>query len=228
MTDTSADARRVQRVLDEVTEDAETPAVPDPFPDRSRLFQTVGFSRMKERWTSEEQTIISAAREQAENELMMHFSEFYLFLNGLYEIVREKKTTSSGLPMTDRYGYPEWKRDEFGMFVEDWSKLTERDKEHFLYGITTRLVIWEQQAGAFWGEAMFAKAQWEERFALAFREAPFTEGKRPTEADRREYSQIHSREDRYFSLYLSMRSRQAQDLVRSMERLAQRVKDTIR
>lgn len=231
MTDTTEldEARRTERALNEVSEGLDEPMEIDPHPDRIRRFAGMNFSRMRTHWNPAEAEIIDAAKAQVENELLIHFGDIYQILNNLYEIVRERAVNEeTGEVLLDVNGWPRWKADQTGMPEEDWSKLTERDKEHFLHQITTRLVLWEQRAGDHWGDAMYAKAQWEERFADTFTGAPSVEGKRPTEADRTQHAQGMSREERYLGIYMSVKSKRAEALVRSMERLSQRLKDTIR
>lgn len=227
-TDRLADARRTERAMEEVLANAERPMEPDLHLDRTRTFSSMSFSRMRTNWTSEDRDVIDAAKAQANREVMMEFGDAYRLLANLYEIVRKQAIDVNGLPERDEYGFPKWEKDSTGMHIEDWSKLTERGKEDFLFGITTRLVLWEQKAAEWWGEAMFAKAVWEDRFASAFRDTESMESKRPTVDDRTQNAQYASRDQRYFAIYMSMRSKQAEFLVKSLERLAQRIKDTIR
>jgi hypothetical protein len=81
---------------------------------------------------------------------------------------------------------------------------------------------WEQRAADAWGEAMFAKAQWEERFAIDY-DAPFT----GTIEDRTAKGNIGAREERYFAIFLSLYSRKADAVVRSLALLGQRLKDSM-
>lgn len=230
MTDqTVAEARRIERAMDEVTEDHDEPLEPDLHPDRTRVFSSMSFTRMRTRWTTGEQEVIDTAKRQAESELETKFGDVYRILNRLYEIVREPLVNhATGEVVRDGDGFAVWRRDEFGTPAEDWSKLTDRDKEDFLHQITTRLVIWEQEAADLKGEALFAKAAWEERFAFSFAGAPRVDDKRPTEADRTQHAQAQAREQRYLAIYMTVRSNKAEALVRSVERLSQRLKDTLR
>lgn len=227
---TFAEARRVQRAIDEVGQDQDETLEPDPSPDRTRRFSSLGFSRMRTRWTTGEEGVIDTAKAQAERELAVEFADIYRILNKLYILVREvARDHQTGEVLTDSDGFAVWARDDSGMIVEDWSRLTDRDKESFLHQITTRLVIWEQKAADFKGEALFAKAAWEERFALSFVDAPAPDGtKKPTEADRTQYAQAEAREQRYLAIYMTVRSNKAEALVRSMDRLAMRLNNTLR
>jgi hypothetical protein len=227
MTEQVAEARRVERAMDEVTENHDEPLEPDPHLDRARTFSAMGFSRMRTRWTSEEQEVIDMANSQAAMEVDLAFGDVWRILNRLYEIVREPLRDGGGQVVTDEHGRAVWRPDDFGSPVEDWSHLTESDKETFLHQITTRLVLWEQRAAEFKGEALFAKAMWEERFALSFTRTPQVDGKRPTEADRTQNAQGMARDQRYLAIYMTVRSNKAEALVRSMERVAMRFSNTL-
>lgn len=223
------EVRRTERALEGVSEGADEPMQVDPHPDRTHTFSRLGFARMRTRWNRDEAEVIESARAQAEHELRKSFGEIYQIMNRIYEFVREPAVNpTTGEVLRDGDGFVLWKRDEFGGPVEDWSKLTDRQKEEFLHQITTRLVMWEQAAADMWGDAMFAKGAWEEQFALSFTSAPQVDRKRPTEADRTQHAQVESRERRYMAIYMSVRSRKADALVKSMERLSQRLKDTMR
>lgn len=227
-TDTYAESRRVARALEEVTEGAEETAEVDPHPDRTRTFHAPSFSRMRTRWTREEQSVIDTAMTEAEYEIRRAFGDAYIILDRIYEIVRIPKLhPRTGEIIFNSLGGIEWDTDEDGMAIEDFSKLTHTNRENFVHQITTRLVSWEQRRARFWGEAMFAKGAWEERFSRSFVDTPVVEGKRPTEADRTHHAQSLSFEERYLSLYKSMCSKQADGIVSSMERIAMRMKEQL-
>jgi hypothetical protein len=225
--DEVTDARRANRVLAEVVRDADTPVTVDPAPDRTRLFSSLNFSRMRTSWNPGEQEVIDAAKSQADRELGRDFNDLYRILHKVYEIVRTPvRDRDTGQPVTDRHGLIVWETDHLGMVLEDWSRLTERDKDGLIHEITTHLVMWEQKAADFWAEAMFAKALWEEHFAITFVETPLVENRRPTVEDRTQNAQVAAREQRYLAIYMSVRSKKAEALVRSMALLSQRLKDT--
>lgn len=228
--DTFAEARRVERAMEDVAERHDEPLEPDPHPDRTRTFTSMSFTRMRTRWSRDEREIVEMAQTQAEHELSEEFADVYRILNRIYSQVREVvRDPDTGVPVTDKDGFAIWVRDETGMCREDWGHLTDRDKENYLHQITTRLVLWEQRAADFKGEALFAKGMWEERFALAFATAPAPEGARKaTEADRTQHAQASAREERYLAIYMTVRSNKAEALVRSMDRLARNLKDTLK
>ncbi len=229
MTQELSDERRVERVMAEIEQGEDQPAESDPHPDRTRLFSHTGFSRMRTAWNPEEQSIIDFARSRAETEVTQVFADVYRILGAMYDIVREAEVDSStGEVINDSLGLPVWRTDQYGSVIEDWSRLTEKEKENFLYQISTRLVMWEQRAADLWMEAMLAKGSWEERFARSFTTTPHIEGRRPTVEDRTQNAQGSSWDERYMALYMSARSRKAEALVRSMERLCRTLRDTSR
>lgn len=227
-TDDLAEGRRVARALEAASEGLEEPAEVDPHPDRMRTFTSLSFARMRTRWTSDEQAIIDTAMSQADYEVHREFGDAFIILDRIYEIVRIPKVAGNPPQVVfNSLGRVEWQTDEEGMAIEDFTKLTNSDRENFVHQITTRLFSWEQRKAKFWGEAMFARGTWEERFSQAFVSTPLIEGKRPTEADRTQNAQSVSFERRYLSLYMAMRSKQADLLVNSMERIAMRLKEQL-
>lgn len=229
MSDQTMDPRIANQVITDQVENFEKPMEVDPAPDRTKAFSSTGFHRMRTRWNTEEQAVISLAHDQAEHELTLAFGDVYRILNNVYDVVREyMRDPYTGEPITiGRAKMPVWEKDRTGMEIEDWSKLTDRMKEEFLYQITTRLVLWEQAAAEMKGEALYAKALWEERYAAGFIGTPLIENRRPTVDDRTQEGHIVAREHRYMAIYMTVRSNRADSLVRSMERLAQRMKDTL-
>lgn len=221
--------RIAERVIREQADAFAEPLEVDPAPDRARGFTHTGFSRMRTRWNTEEQSVISLAHDQVEHELAVAFGDIYRILNRVYDTVRQyMRDPHTGAPITSGpHDMPVWEKDATGMEIEDWSRLTEAMKEEFLYQITTRLVLWEQAAAEMKGEALYSKALWEERYAAGFMGTPLIEGRRPTVEDRTQEGHASARDFRYMAIYMTVRSNRADALVRSMERLAQRMKDTL-
>ena len=188
----------------------------------SKKWKTPGFQKMRLDWRSDDRDSLVRMKGAVDRAIMKQFGEVYQILNTFYNVVRTPVADANGEIQTDPWGFPIWERNEFGSFVEDYTKLTRKEHENFLYTFTTRLFQWQQDAIDLWGEAMFAKAQWEEAFSIGFQ--------RPgsgTVDDRTAAGRIDAREERYFALYLSLISRKADALVRSIELIAQRLKDTL-
>jgi hypothetical protein len=115
----------------------------------------------------------------------------------------------------------EWSGPDAQVLTTVMGALTDRRREHFLHQISAHLFEWEQASQDLWGEAMFAKAAWEERFAWGY---TTSEGK--TIDDRTQRARQASQEERYFAIYRTLLSRKADALVRSMQLINQRLKDT--
>lgn len=193
----------------------------DARPDRPQ-FRTPGFSRMRITRTPDDQIIMSGIQTAIEDRLVETFLDAYIVMNDIFEAVREPEVDASGEVVRDRHGFAVWKRKANGAWEEDWSRLTRAERENFIFEITTRLWGWEQRAADAWADSMFAKAQWEERFGIAYG-TPHS----GTIEDRTAYAKRDAAEERYFAIFSAAYSRKADAIVRVMATLGQRLKDTL-
>lgn len=214
----------VERVTRDVVADLDTPAAVDLHEDRTREMRTPGFSRMRTEWDSPDALVIASVMGIVQNQIVMNFSSAFAIMNELYEIVREPVYDEQGTILKDQYGFTIWRKTPSGSYAEDYSKLGHKERENLLFEITTNIFAWEQAAANAWGEAMFAKAKFEERFALKFQDTP---GGRPTVDDRTQHARSEALEERYHAIFHSLYSRKADAIVRSMTLLSQRLKDVI-
>lgn len=189
--------------------------------ERQRRFRTPGFARMRLSMNNEDRETMARVHSLVNQKIDERFADAFAIMHELYDLVRERVVVN-GKVVVDDYGLPEWRRSPSGMYVEDWSKLSSREREHYLYLITTRLFEWSQRQAEDWAEAMFAKAQWESMFAAGYESL---EGSKPTIGDRENRARLESQEARYFAIYVTYLSRKADSLVKSMELLSQRLKD---
>jgi hypothetical protein len=143
-------------------------------------------------------------------------------MNQVYDLVRTPVVNENGEAQRDKWGFVVWQRTQSGGFDEDFSRLTRKQKEHLLFLVTTRIVEWESKAADIWGESMLSKGKYEERFSLAF-DSPMS----GTVDDRKAVGNIDAADERYFALFMAVLSRKADALVRSMNNLAQRLKDSL-
>lgn len=208
--------------VEKESEDFEKPAEAVLPEDTERWFGTFGLSRLRSDWTDQDQITLARIKQAIENRMLTEFYDAYAIMSDLYDIVRQPELDDNGQPKKDRFGLVIWSKSPTGTYFEDWSRLSSRQKEDFLYRITTAQFEWEQRAADLWTEAMFAKALWQEHFAQAF-DAPMS----GTIDDRTQQGNLKAAEDRYFALYVSGMSRKAEAIVRSMSVLAQRLKDTL-
>lgn len=183
--------------------------------EEAKKWRTPGFSRMRVEWRGEDRPVVDRVKAVVESKLYTEFADAYALIYEIFELVRNQIGV-------DERGDPVWERDANGNFVEDFSKMRPKEKEHFMFALTTRLFLWQQQAADAWGEAMFAKAQWEERFSIGY-----DAGRAGTIEGRTAKGKIDAREERYFAVLLSVYSRKVDALVRSMELLTQRLKDSM-
>lgn len=207
----------------EVGEKADELIEPEVLPEeRKRVFRTPGFSRMTLNWQGDDRDVIKAAKDAVDGRIVEEFRDAYQVMHHVYDLVREPEVDEHGEVITDRFGFKVWRRTPEGDYEENWGRLTLAQRENLLFAITTRLFDWEQRAANIWGEAMFSKAKWEERFAIKYDE-PMA----GTIDDREAKGHIGSTEERYFAIYQSWASKKADAVVRTMSLLAQRLKDSL-
>lgn len=210
-----------EEYLQEVSQEADQTTTVELPDERQRLFRTPGFSRMRTDWRGEDAFMMTRVHEAVDKLVGESFADAYSIMYELYCVVREPVMDGEA-PKTDADGFVVWRRNATGSYVEDWEKLRTRDRERFLFLITTRLFEWTQKASSAWAEAMFAKALWEDAFSLGYEEL---EGSKPTVDARTAHGRIASRDERYFAIFTTYYSRKVDAIVKSMELLSQRLKD---
>jgi hypothetical protein len=218
MRDSAAD-----EVVRAASKDADKPAEVRVHEDETKEVKTPGFSRMRTDWYGSDAAQIQALKSIVDGRILNLYADAFVIMNEVYDLVREKQADENGVIMVDHHGFPIWARHPSGAYIEDFTVLTQGQKEDLLFRITTRLFEWKQTSADLWGEAMFAKAQWEEAMAIGFDEPP---GKLTVD-DRTQKGRLASREERYFAIFLSLISRRADAVTGSMELLAQRLKDAL-
>jgi hypothetical protein len=210
--------RQIRRAVAE----AENPETGMLDPDRTRESRTPNFARMRLDWGSpDDAAAMAGVHEVVQQILIDRFTMAYEVMHELFSIVREPEMLEGGEIRMDHHNWVVWRRNSTGGYIEDWSRLIDRERERLLYKITAYMFEWEQTAQDLWGESMFAKAAWEERFAAGF----VSSGGRTVD-DRTQSGRLTSQEERYFALFRTLLSRKAEALVRSMTVINQRLKDT--
>ena len=199
--------------------------VPEPL-DVEEEHHVPRFTRMRFNWSSpEEMQTIRNANTAVELQIVREFHDAYSIMAEIQEIVRTHVLGPEGEPVFEGTT-PQWVRTPTGRIIEDYTKLTRKQQESFLGQITTRLFAWEQSAEKMWMEAMMAKAAFEERFSISYDLLRGTPA-RTTVDDRNQHASMEASDERYYAIYMTSVSRRAQALVRSMERLGQRMKDVM-
>lgn len=223
MTEIEQASQAAEHAVREAAKDADKTAEVRIHEDETREMKTPGFSRMRTDWQGPDAAQIQSLKAIVDGRILKLFPDAFVIMNEVYDLVREKQADENGVVLIDQHGFPIWARHPSGAYVEDFTVLTQGQKEDLLFRITTRLFDWKQISADLWGEAMFAKAQWEEAMAIGFDTPP---GKLTVD-DRTQKGRLASREERYFAIFLSLISRRADAVVGSMELLAQRLKDAL-
>lgn len=195
-------------------------------PEDTNMSMTPAFSRMRTDWNSPDRDVMIQMHRGADTLIQQQFGEIHDIFFEVYLIVREPIVDPKTQEVkTDPYGVPEWQKTPgTNSYVEDWSRLGYKERENLLFKITTGIFRWSQRAADMWGEAMFARAQFEEAFAHGFEEI---KNEKATIDDRTARARRLSAEFRYHAVYASLLSRKADAMVRSVELLGQRIKDLV-
>lgn len=209
---------------DEVAyEEAATLDQPEQPRQEEREIRTPGFARMRLDWASEDRPIIQRAKAAVEGRILMEFADAFEIMNEVYEAIRTAEVDyQTGEIKRNQHGFVVWKKTPSGRYEEDFTRLSQKQKEHFMFLITGRLFDWEQRAAEIKMEALMAKGQFEERFAIKFDE-PVT----GTVDDRRAAGNLGARDERYFAILAASLSHRADAVVSSMRELERRLRDSL-
>jgi hypothetical protein len=209
-----------EKSADEATSPVDDNVLPE---EREEWFRNPGFQRMRTDWTGKDKAQMDRLQVVIDKAVFDTFPEAYSIMSDIYDIVREQEVNeSTGQLLVDAYGFKVWKRNPLtNLYYEDWSLLSYRDREDFLFRITTQLFEWEQRAADLWTRAMFSKGMFVERFSIEY-DAPIH-----GTIDDRNARGKEAAEERYFALLNSAVSRKAEALVRTMTNLQLRLKDTL-
>jgi hypothetical protein len=209
--------------FDQPIADVETP---DP-----RRFKRTGFSHMPLKWDGSPATPGDSRKGDALMMARIHgavrraigdtFPDALEVLDELYLLVREP-VLEDGEVKLDTEGRPVWQTTATGNPREDWNRLGYKEVSHYLHLTTVRIFDWEQRANEAWAEAMFSKALWEDAYSIGYQQLT---GAKATIEDRTAQARLESREQRYFALFKTYFSRQAESLVRTFTLINQRLKD---
>jgi hypothetical protein len=211
-----------QEEAERAGEALDTPLTPETDTERKRELDQLGFTKMKVQWNTEERRHLTRINALVEVRLDELFGDLYRVMHDLLLLVCEQDVDEQGVAQEDAQGHPVWKTTPSGAREEDWAKLTERQRVNFLFRIQTQLYGWQQDAAQLRSEALFAKAVWQERFSVGYNRAVVG-----TVDDRNNAAQVHAASEKYFALMVGQLSDRADRLVRSMERLADRLQATI-
>lgn len=211
-----------EQAADEAEKLDELVDIPESDLDKMRKFRSPGFSRIRADWSPEERTVVNMVTGSVEARVKEVFADAYQIMDDLYAVVREPELDPNGQVVRTSDGKVVYRTTVHGDIVENWGKLSVRQHEDFLFRITSRIYSWEQSSADAWAEAMLAKAMWEERFSIGY-DAPMS----GTIEDRTARAKMDATDERYTAIVMSLYSRKADAIVRSMSLLAQRLKDVM-
>ena len=182
---------------------------------------TRAFQRMRTDWLSPDRDVIESVKHAVDAAIFDQFRDAYGIMLEIYMLVREPAVTEDG-EIIFNGNMPEWQRNSGGEIIENWDAINRAQRERLLYMITTRMFDWEKASADIWGEALFAKARWEEAFATGF--DTVTDSK-ATDQRREARGKVLAADHRYLAVMKSYTSKRAEGVVRSMQGLSQRIKD---
>jgi hypothetical protein len=194
-----------------------------PEDDPRSAMSSLGFTRMKLDFTRDERVQMDRIKAIVDGIITRRFMDAHALMNDLFDTVRTHEVNpDTGEMMRDGFGLPVWVRTATGAPEEDWSRLTRKQREDFLFRITTQIYRWEQEKADLWGEAMYAKAMWTEEFSIEYdRSMSGTIEDRTAAANRR------AAEAKYFAIFSGQISKKADGIVRSMRDLSKVLTDSL-
>lgn len=204
--------------LDEspMTDDRVTPE------ERRETFDDLNFSRMRTDWSGDDAHLLHRVEAFVDEQIAELFGDAHAAVFEMWDTVRTQAVDQdSGELRFHEDGSPVYVMLEGGGYQEDWTRLGYEQRQNLLFTIVTNLFRWEQIASQLWFEAMYAKFRWTVADARAYDEAKGTIEARTARAN------LLSDDERMFALLRTYISRRADAVVRSLQRIEQRLKDVI-
>lgn len=199
---------------------AEEPMQAEISVDRTRRFEHTGFSRMRTGWEGDDKDKVAELEYLAEELVKQHFAMAFAVREMIWRRVRTQAHDSNGELLTYPDGTPIWVKDELGVPEEDWGQIGDAERRRLLLAISSNMFEWELASAKLWTDAMYSKGIWEEAFAQGFTAIPpgVVSG-RPTVDDRTQWGHKNAARERYFALFRSGMSRQADGILKAMRGL---------
>jgi hypothetical protein len=216
----SQEGKQIRRVLESadasLDHEDETGVEPSIMGDRATRLSQPNWSRMRRSWNAEDRYVIDDIMAAADKIIHDMFPVAFALMDKIYVTVRFRKCDeATGIRLVGPDGGPLWEATPDGLPREDWTRVSDSDRDDWFWVISTHLFEWEQQTAKLWGESMYAKGKWEEVFSTAFQSGSAGS----TVDDKTQYGQSAAMESRYFAIFQGLISRRADALVRSMERI---------
>lgn len=222
---------QIERALEDsdaaVEAGEEKPLTADPKPDRTRQFTHTSFSRVRTGWRGDDARKVQELQGLAEMMIKERFQVAFALRAKIERLVRHQAHDDDGVLLAYPDGDPIWAKDSLGIPVEDWELLSENMRKSLMHTLMTNMFEWEIEASKIWADAMYAKGIWEEVFARGFLALPANQaGGKPTVDDKTQFAHKNAAEDRYFALFQSALSRQAEGILRTMKGLYRLLENT--
>lgn len=186
---------------------------------------TRGFQRMKMDLQGTERDVVNSMMAQMEKVIHEEYAEEFAIMNDLHWEVREPVVDKeTGEVQYDQWGFPEYEKAPDGSYIEDWSRLTQKQIKHFIFRIINSTYAGEQRSADAWGRALLAKTRYEEAFAVAFDNHP---NAKATNEVRHEHAESTAIDYKYYAVLQTWYSRKAEGIVKRLDILHQRMKDSL-
>lgn len=196
----------------------------DPKDVLKTLNLTRGFQRMKMDLQGSERDVLNSMMTNMERLIHEEFAEEFAIMNDLYWEVRTPVTDDTGEIQYNTWGFPEYEKNPDGSYVEDWSRLTQKEIKHFIFRIINSTFAGEQKSANAWGRALLAKTRYEEAFAVDFDN--HSDPKATVEA-RRAHAESKAIDYKYYAVLQTWYSRKAEGIIKRLDALHQRMKDML-
>lgn len=221
--------------LERVREDSDIPAAGedekvldvDLHKDRTREFTATSFSRMATGWKGDDgEKVIeleALAREIVKDRMFVAFA----IVKKVQRLVRTQAVDSNGEYVAYPDGTPVWAKDELGIPIDNWELLGDDTRSDLLHTIALNMFEWEIEAAVMKADALYAKGIWEEVFATGFMAVPSAMiSGRPTVDDKTQWGTKNAAKERYFGLFRSSISYQAEGILRAVKGLVRVLEST--
>ncbi len=215
-------AENVREAADRGEQELDTELVVETPGDREVKFKYRGMARMPVQFRRDDFVMMKRVHQVIRDRINTEFVDLIELTYDVLSRVRTLLRDADGNVIPDKNGDPSWERTLTGSYVEHWDRLGSKERERYIFQITTNIIDWEQRSTEAWAEAMFAKARWREEFSEGYLSATVT---RDRIEDREAAGNRAAADDYYFAILASYYSRQAEGLVRGMKDLGQRLKD---
>lgn len=206
----------------------EQPMETDLHKDRTREFSHTSFSRMRTGWSGDDAEKILDLETLAREIVRERFAIAFAIVRKIEKMTRKQAyDEATGEFLTYPDGSPVWAKDELGIPVENWELLSDDDRSHLLHTIAIHMFEWEIEAAVIKSDALYAKGIWEEVFATGFIAIPseMISG-RPTVQDKEQWGTKNAAKERYFGLFRSSISYQADGILSAIRGLQRVLEST--